>query len=106
MKDPFGQLLLPLLVGVIVAIMSALWGRIVRAGKPFTPGMKILLICVPLWVVGAGYAMAWDDKLASAFGSSRENLWIPLSIAWGAILAYIAWRKYKRNRPEGHPGID
>ncbi len=95
MKDPFGQLLLPLLAGAFVAIMGAFQGRLIRRGKPFTPGMKILLIFVPLWVVGAGYAMAWDDKLASAFGSSRENLWIPLSIAWGILLAYVAWRRYK-----------
>jgi hypothetical protein len=96
MKDPFGQLLLPLLAGAFVAIGTALWGRIVRSGKPFTPGMRITLIYGPLWVMGAAYAMIWDDKLASAFGSSRENLWIPLSIVWGAFLAYVAWWRYKR----------
>ena len=95
MKDPFGQLLFPLLAGAFVAIMGAFQGRLIRRGKPFTPGMKIAVIYGSLFTTGMCYAMAWDDKLASAFGSSRENLWIPLSIAWGILLAYVAWRRYK-----------
>jgi hypothetical protein len=95
MKDRFGQLLFPLLGGAFVGLFTWCWGRLVRRGKPFTPGMKIAVIYGSLFATGMCYAMAWDDKLASAFGSSRENLWIPLSIVWGVFLAYVAWRTYK-----------
>ena len=68
MKDPFGQLLFPLLGGAFVGFFTWCWGRLVRRGKPFTPGMKIAVIYGSLFTTGMCYAMAWDDKLASAGG--------------------------------------
>lgn len=97
MKDRFGQLLFPLLGGAFVGLFTWCWGRLVRGGKPFTAGMKIAVIYGSLFATGMCYAMAWDDKLASAFGSSRENLWIPLSIGWGIFPGYVAWRRSKRH---------
>jgi hypothetical protein len=96
--DPFGQLFFPLAGVALWILLTWTWGRTVRAGKPFTPGMKKLLVFGSLFLLGLLYLLAWNSQLALAVGFPGRLVWIPLSVVWGIVLAFFAWRKYRRER--------
>jgi hypothetical protein len=58
--------------------------------------MKLAIIYPSLFVTGMGYAMAWDEKIRYVLNIPAEEIWIPLSIVWGVLLGYDAWRRIKR----------
>lgn len=96
--DPLGQLVAPPLGGLIWLFLGWTWCRTVRAGKPLTSVQKKMLAYGFLFVVVMGYLMGWNDQLASAVGFPGRMLWIPLTVAWGIVLAFFAWRKYRREQ--------
>ena len=53
------------------------------------------MVYMPAFVLGMGYAIMLQDHLAALF--HWENAWIAVMVAWGALLAGIAWTRYRRN---------
>ena len=49
----------------------------------------------PIFVLGMGYAIMFQDHLSALF--HWEKAWIAVIAAWGALLAGIAWARYRRN---------
>lgn len=96
--DPFGQLLFPPLGGLIWLFLSWSWCKTVRAGKPLTGTQKRILGYGFLLVVGVVYLLAWNSQLASAIGFPGRLVWIPLSVAWGVLLALFVWQKYRQEQ--------
>ena len=50
---------------------------------------------MPAFVLGMGYAVMFQDKLADLF--HWEDAWIAVMIAWGALLGAIAWTRHRRS---------
>jgi len=97
-NDPFGQIFLPLLGGLVWLFLSWSWSKTVRGGKPLTLVQKSLLADGFLFFVVMVYLMAWNSQLGVAIGFPGRLVWVPLSIAWGVVLGAFAWRKYRRER--------
>jgi len=97
-NDPFGQIFLPPLGGLVWLFLSWSWSKAVRAGKPLTLVQKGLLADGFLFFVGMGYLIVWNSELAAVVRFPGRAIWIPMSVVWGVALACFAWRKYRRER--------
>jgi hypothetical protein len=96
-EDTLLKLFVPLVLGLFVALGGWCWGRMIKRGKPLTSVMKIIVVYFAIWATGAVYFMAWDDKIRDVLSYPNEQIWIPLSVAWAALLAFMAWRKIQRD---------
>jgi hypothetical protein len=85
--DPF-DLPLPPVVTLAVLVLGYVQSRIIRRGKPLSS-----LFYGPVFTLGMTYAMAFHGQLAALF--HWENAWIAVMVAWGALLAAIAWTRYR-----------
>lgn len=64
-----------------------------------------MLFYFAFFILGAAYAIMLEDYLAALF--HWKNAWIAVMVAWGALLAAIAWkrrrggasRQYEPGRP-------
>lgn len=96
--DPLGQLFFPPAMVGLWFFLTWIWGRTVRAGNPLTPSMKRGIFYAALFLLGLLYLLAWNDEIATAISWPGKAVWIPLTIIWGVVLAYLALRQYRRQR--------
>lgn len=92
--DPFAIFAPPILT-LIVIVLGYLQSRMIRRGRPLSPLQRKLMFYMPTFVLGMGYAIMLQDQLAALF--HWKNAWIAVMAAWGALLAAIAWTKYRAN---------
>jgi hypothetical protein len=52
-----------------------------------------MLLYATVFVLGMGYAIMFQDHLAALF--HWASAWIAMIVAWGALLAAIAWTKHR-----------
>jgi hypothetical protein len=90
--DPFAIFAPPILT-LIVVVLGYLWGRAVRRGKPLSSTQRAMLTYSAVLVLGLTYAEMLEDELAAIF--HWKNAWIAVMVAWGALLAAIAWMRYR-----------
>lgn len=86
-------LVMPIILGFVFLGYGWLNSRLITGGQPLTPHMKRVLRYGFFFVLGAGYA-AFIGKLLNWPISG----WVLLIIGWGVLLAFIAWRRYRRAR--------
>ena len=96
--DPFA-IFAPPIVTVIVILLGYSQARRIRRGKPLSSFQRKLMFYFPLFVLGMGYAIMLQDHLAALL--HWEKAWIAVMVAWGALLAGIAWARYRRNALSG-----
>lgn len=97
MRDIFGQVLFPPLLGVALLLIGWSYGRSIRGRRPFTPAMKAITAYGVFFVVGTTYFMAWGPELGSILGVAPNRAWIVPSLPWGLTLGYIAWTKRRQH---------
>lgn len=94
--DPFAIFAPPILT-VICVILGYLHGRIIRRGKPLSSIQKKMLFYFAFFILGMGYAIMLQDQLAVLL--HWRNAWIAVMVAWAALLAVVAWKRYRGNAP-------
>jgi tryptophan-rich sensory protein len=92
--DPFAIFFPPILTLIVIALGYS-QSRSIRGGKPLSSIQRKLMFYMPAFVLGMGYAMAFHEQLAALF--RWENAWIAVMVVWGALLAAIAWMRYRCN---------
>jgi len=92
--DPFAIFAPPVVTLIAIALGYSQAKRI-RRGKPLSSFQRKLMFYFPLFFLGMGYAIMLQDHLAALF--HWENAWIAVMVAWGALLAVVAWTRYRRN---------
>ena len=92
--DPFAIFAPPILT-LVVLVLGYVHARIIRRGKPLSSIQRKMLFYATFFVLGMGYATMLQDHLAALF--HWENAWVAVMVAWGALLAAIAWTRYRRN---------
>lgn len=92
--DPFAIFAHPILtlIGIVLGYVHC---RLIRGSKLLSPIQRKMLFYFAFSVLGMTYAMAFHNQLAVLF--HWENAWIAVMVAWGTLLAVIAWTKHRRN---------
>ena len=85
----------PPILTLIVLVLGYVQSRIIRRGKPLSSIQRKLMFYMPAFVLGMTYTIMLQDHLAVLF--HWENAWIAVMVTWGALLAAIAWTRYRRN---------
>jgi len=93
--------LAPPILTLISVILGYLWGRTVRRGKPLSSIQKTMLFYFGLLMLGLTYAIILQVQLAILF--HWKNAWVAVMVAWGALLATIAWAKHRGTRSLAPP---
>ena len=89
------DLLAPPILTLIGTVLGYLWCRTVRRGQPLSPIQRNMLFYFAVFVLGMGYAIMLQDRLAILF--HWESAWIAVMMAWGVLLAVIAWARHRSN---------
>jgi hypothetical protein len=92
--NPFAIFAPPILTLIGVALGYSQCRRI-RGGKPLSSIQRKMVLYFAFLLLGMGYAIMLQDHLGALF--HWENAWIAVMVAWGTLLAAIAWTRYRRN---------
>jgi len=65
--------------------------RALRRGRPLTPFLRVLMICLCLFAVGAVYAILFQDGLATLL--HWKGAWLAAILGWAVVLALFTWRQ-------------
>ena len=90
--DPYAIFAPPILTLIGVALGYSQCRRI-RGGKPLSSVQRKMMFYFAFFSLGMTYTMAFHDQLAALF--RWKNAWIAVIVAWGALLAAIAWIRYR-----------
>ena len=90
--DPFAIFFPPILTLIVIALGYS-QSRRIRGGKPLSSIQRKLMLYMPAFVLAMGYAMAFHEQLAALF--HWEKAWLAVMVAWGALLAVIAWTRHR-----------
>ena len=82
-------------LALIFLLLGWLWGRTTSAEKPLTPFKRRLLVYGFLFGLGMGYIIALVADL-----SRPRTLLFPAIACWGAVVALVAWCRYRRQSRE------
>lgn len=104
MTDVLIDILAAPLMALFVGLMG--WGsaRSINGGRALSPHQRGTLFYACWFTLGMGYAILLGPHLGSLVG--WPPLWIPILVAWGALLAYIVWRRYRRRAAGSTTVID
>jgi hypothetical protein len=90
--DPDAIFAPPILTLIAVALGYS-QGRRIRGGKPLSSIQRKMLFYFAFFALGMTYAIMLHDQLAALF--HWRSAWIAVMVAWGALLAAIAWMRYR-----------
>ena len=92
--DPFA-IFAPPIITLVVLVLGYVQSWIIRRGQPLTSIQRKLLFYGTVFTLGMCYAIAFQDELAALF--HWQSSWIAVMVAWGALLAAIAWMRHRRD---------
>ncbi len=72
-------------------LVSWVYGRVLSAGRPLNAFKRIILVYGFMFVLGTGYLM-----LIVADLHWPKELLFPMIGVWGAVVALVAWWRYRR----------
>lgn len=104
MKDPIGQLVIPVVGAIVVTFFTWSLNRNLSRGRPMTSFSKKLLSHGFLFVLGVGLFIGWNDQLALLLRFQGREVWRPLSFGWAVLLLYDATRRLHRERERNKDG--
>jgi hypothetical protein len=87
------DLLFPPVITLVVLVLGYVQSRIIRRGKPLSSLQRKLMFYGPVFTLGMCYAIMLQDHLAALF--HWQSACIAVIVAWGALLAAIAWTRYR-----------
>jgi hypothetical protein len=91
--DPFA-LFGPPIVTLVVLVLGYVRSREIRGGRPLSSFQRKLLFYAPVFCLGMGSSIAFQDELGTFF--HWGNAWIAAIILWAALLAAVAWLRYRK----------
>lgn len=90
--DPF-DLLAPLVITLAVLVLGYVQFRIIRRGQALSSIQRKLLFYGTVFTLGMCYAIMLQDQIGSLL--HWRNAWIAVMVAWGMLLAAIAWIRHR-----------
>ena len=98
MTSKLQDLFFVVLVSLIWLGLSWSWARVVRRGRPMTPGQREMFWYAFGFIVGTCCIMMFGSWFAWP-----RPLWFVLSAAWGVTLTLVAWLRHRHRsaRPQG-----
>jgi hypothetical protein len=93
--DPF-DLLMPPVVTLAVLVLGYSQSRMIRRGQPLSSIKRKLLFYGPAFTLGMGYAIILQDQIGTLL--HWRNGWIAVIVVWGALLAAVAWMRYRKDQ--------
>jgi len=85
--------LMPVALAAVFLVLGWTSTRSINGGRPLNRVQRGMLAYGSSFVLGAGY-LAFVGSLLHL----KSGYWVALIAGWGAILGYIAWRRYKHHR--------
>src|SRR5215467_4657073 len=76
--------------------------RALRRGRPLTPFLRVLMICLCLFALGMAYAILFQDGLATLL--HWKGAWLAAILGWAVVLALFAWRQSLNDSAEHDRG--